>query len=67
MMDEWDERKRVEKEREMEFYLTPDKPGHKAADAAESSERSMHVGLSARQVYVQVGGDHSIYITKLYR
>ena len=43
-------------EREREFYLTPNQPGfgHKAADTAESSERSMSV-FSAWQVYVQVG------------
>ena len=55
-------------EREREFYLTPDKPGcgHKAADTAESSERSMSLCLLGRSMY-RPGGDRSIYITKLYR
>ena len=44
------------------FNLTPDKPGcgHKAADTAESSERSMSLCLLGRPMY-RSGGDLSIY------
>lgn len=60
-----------ERGRERDCYLTPDH-GHKAADTAGSSERSMSV-FSAGQVYVRTvlvyrsGGDLSIYFTTLYR
>ena len=41
------------REREKEFYLTPDKPGcgHKAADTAEPSERSESLCLLGRSMY----------------
>ena len=50
------------REREREFYLTPDKPGcgHKA-DTAESSERGMSLCPLGRSMY-RSGGDLSIYI-----
>ncbi len=48
------------REREREFYLTPDQPGcgHKAADTAESSECSMSICSSRFFSQLRSAGRH---------